>query len=143
MKYISSFADLIIGKRELTLPLQVFRFILAGASTALLDFLTLIVLVEFLHLNYLVSATIGFVAGSVANYFISVRFVFTGGKYPNKLAEFTIFLIITLAGLALNYFTMYFFTELFLFPYFISKCFSLFFVTAANFLMKKFLVFKG
>ena len=128
---------------EINLKAQILRFGIVGVSTVLLDFLTLVSMVEFLHINYLVSATFGFLVGSIANYFLSIRFVFQGGKYPNKLVEFTFFLIITLAGLALNYFTMYIFTEVVMLPYFISKIVSLFFVASTNFLMKKFFVFKG
>ncbi len=135
--------ETIEGKKELDLKIQIIRFIAVGVSTVTLDFLTLVSLVEYLHVNYLVSATFGFLVGSIVNYFLSIRFVFVSGKYPNKVIEFTYFLFITLIGLVLNYLTMYFFTEVVMFPYFISKGVSLFFVATTNFLMKKFLVFKG
>jgi putative flippase GtrA len=135
--------DNIAEKKELVLKVQLIRFVIVGVSTVTLDYLTLITLVENFHVDYLVSATFGFLAGSIVNYFLSVRFVFQSGKYPNKIVEFTYFLVITLIGLVLNYFTMYFFTEIIMLPYFISKGVSLFFVATTNFIMKKFLVFKG
>jgi len=125
------------------LNIQILRFIVVGISTVFLDFTTLIGLVEILKVNYLVAATIGFFVGSIANYFLSVKFVFEVGKYSNKMIEFVIFIIITIIGLILNYFIMYFFTDILLFSYVIAKIISLFIVTISNFLMKKFLVFKG
>lgn len=138
-----SIYELLFSKRELDIKIQLVRFVMVGVTTVALDFCTLVSLVEYFNINYLVSATFGFLIGSITNYFLSVRFVFIDGKYSSKILEFTYFLVITLIGLILNYFTMYVFTEIIIIPYFISKFFSLFFVASTNFLMKKFFVFKG
>ena len=138
-----SIYDLLFSKRELNIKIQIVRFVMVGVTTVALDFCTLVSLVEYFNVNYLISATFGFLIGSIANYFLSVRIVFIDGKHPSKILEFTYFLVITLIGLILNYITMYIFTEIILMPYFVSKFFSLFFVASTNFLMKKFFVFKG
>jgi len=59
-------------------------------------------LTEFVRLNYLVSAAIGFAAGVVLTYILSTRFVFRERRLKNRRAEAAVFFLIGIAGLALN-----------------------------------------
>ncbi len=53
-------------------------------------------------LSYSVAAAIGFIAGLVLAYFLSVRFVFGERRLADERAEFVVFACIGLAGLMLT-----------------------------------------
>jgi putative flippase GtrA len=122
--------------------IQIPRFILVGGLTASLDFIFLFVLTEFMNVNYLVAAAIGFVTGSSVNYVLSIQWVFARGKYHNYAVEFGIFTFFTVLGLLLNQVTMYVCTSIFAWLYLYSKSLSVILVTLFNFVAKKYLVFK-
>ena len=121
--------------------IQMFRFIIIGGFTALLDFLTLFILTDFVKVNYLLSAAIGFILGSSVNYLLSIKWVFTRGKFKTYTSEFSIFILFTFFGLLLNQLIMYIGTGLLFYLYLYSKVIALIFVTAFNFLTKKYIVF--
>lgn len=88
-----------------TVPLMVIEFVkyfLVSAAALALDYGLLVSLTEFVRLNYLVSAAIGFTAGLVLNYLLSVSFVFHERRLKSKGLEILGFALIGLAGLALN-----------------------------------------
>jgi putative flippase GtrA len=78
------------------------KYFLASAAALALDYSLLVSLTEFVRLNYLVSAAIGFAAGVVLTYILSTRFVFHERRLQNRLAEMGAFFLIGVAGLALN-----------------------------------------
>jgi putative flippase GtrA len=125
------------------LTTQILKFTFVGLFTVFLDYATMVLLVEVFRWNYLGASTVGFALGSSVNYFLSIRFVFVTGKYSNQITEMILFMVITIVGLALNYFLMWLFTEWFKFVYLYSKLFSIVFVSSSNFVMKKVIVFKG
>ena len=120
---------------------QIIKFLIVGGTTFTIDYLCLIVLVELFGLNYLLSAAIGFIIGSVINYLLSVKFVFVSGKYKKVQTEFTIFMIFTVMGLGLNHFVMYAGADIIELDYRIAKVISLIIVTSFNFVNKKLFVF--
>jgi putative flippase GtrA len=121
---------------------QLARFVVIGTATAGIDFALLYALVEFAHLNYLLSALVGFLTGSTLNYFLSLRYVFLGGRF-SRGSEFTIFMLTTAIGLALNQVAMWAFVGIAHENYLLAKCASLTIVTCWNFFSKKRLVFLG
>lgn len=125
---------------RLSLSTQLFRFGIIGACTVAFDFGLLYVLVTAVGLNYLISALIAFVTASSLNYLLSVQYVFVCGRF-DKGSEFTIFMITTVAGLALNQFTMWLLVGLGGVNYLWAKSASLTVVTCWNFLSKKKIVF--
>lgn len=117
-------------------------FTFVGAGTALLDFCILWFLTDQCAVNYLASAAVAFLAGSTCNYFLSTIWVFENGKYsPAK--EFTAFLLISVAGLALNQLIMWFGVDGLGVDYRVTKGFSILLVALWNFFGKKKLVFKN
>lgn len=81
---------------------QLIRSLAVSVIALVIDFGLLIILKEEAGLNYLVAATIGYCAGLVVNYWLSITWVFANRKLQNKPAEFTIFTAISLVGLILN-----------------------------------------
>src|SRR5262249_13294711 len=84
------------------LAIESAKYFLASAAALALDYGLLVSLTEFGRLNYLASAAIGFTAGLVLNYMLSVRFVFRERRLESRRLEILGFALIGLAGLALN-----------------------------------------
>lgn len=84
------------------LAIESAKYFLVSAAALALDYGLLVGLTEFAHLHYLVSAAVGFTAGLGLNYFLSVHFVFRERRLQSRRLEFIGFMLIGLAGLALN-----------------------------------------
>lgn len=122
----------------------VWEFIRYGATSGLAltaDFLSLVLLTEFAGLHYLVSSVVGFAAGMVIAYVLSVRWVFSARRLSNATAEGTIFILIGIAGLLINQAVLYSLTEGALLPYAASKAVSACIVFTFNFSVRKFALF--
>jgi len=128
-------------RRPETLPSQFVRFTFAGASTAGLDFLLLVLLVEGFSLHYLLAGGVSFVVAVTLNYLISRVWVFKGGQYSRPI-EFFGFFATSGIGLALNQLVLWIFVGKLFVDYRISKIISIIIVTVWNYLTKKYLVFR-
>lgn len=121
---------------------QLFRYTIVGGLAFIVDFSSLFIFTEFLNIYYLISAALAFSLGLTTNYFLSISWVFDKRSLQNRYAEFFAFAGIGLVGLLLNEFFIWFFTEIALFHYLISKIISTFFVYAWNFAVRKQMLFK-
>jgi putative flippase GtrA len=81
---------------------QLVRYGLVSAVALAVDWGLLVALTEKLHLHYLVSAGAGFSAGVAVAYTLSILFVFEQRRVSDPRAEFALFLLIGLVGLAAN-----------------------------------------
>lgn len=131
---------LLRGKTESTF-VQFFRYTLVGGTAYVVDFGTLFLVTEYLHVHYLTSAAVAFLLGLTVNYILSTWWVFSRRRTRSRAAEFLIFGLIGMVGLGLNELFIWFFTELLLFYYLLSKIFSTFFVYLWNFFARKFILF--
>ena len=118
------------------------RYLITGGTTALVDLLLLVVLVERAGLHYLVAGGSAFIAGVVLNYGISRRWVFRGRKY-SQTVEFAGFLAVGGFGLLLNQTILWVFVSHLGVDYRLSKGISVGVVTSWNFITKKYLIFGG
>lgn len=105
-------------------------------DTGLLFFLT-----EIHEVSYLISGAVGFVAGMVAIYILSVRWVFDQRAVMNPLMEFALFATIGLVGLGINELMLFVFTGLLSIHYLLSKIISVVIVFSWNFAARKYLLF--
>ncbi len=121
---------------------QIIRFTIIGGITASIDYGIMFCLIEFFSINYLIATGIGFIAGSVLNYLLSILWVFERGRYKNQTIEFTLFLLFTLIGFVLNHLIMWVGVDFLYISYMIVKIFSLVVITLFNYISKKYLVFK-
>lgn len=112
------------------------RFLIAGASTFILDFALLFFCTEFLHFHYLLSSALAFTVALVVNYFICVCWVF---KYDKKQSfrQIILFAGSSILGLVINQVCMWIFVDLFSIHYMVSKIFSTGIVTLWNYVMKR------
>lgn len=85
-----------------TLGTQLFRYAVVGGVAFVADLGVLVALTELAGLHYLASAVVGFGAGVVVNYLLSVVWVFQQHTMRSRWAEFAVFLVLGIAGLGLN-----------------------------------------
>lgn len=90
---------LFLGKSQHGL-VQLFRYIFVGGFSAIVDTGTLYGATTVLHINYLISAALAFILGTIVNYFLSVLWVFQSSGKLSK--EITLFTLVGLGGLGLN-----------------------------------------
>lgn len=88
---------------------EFYRYIVAGGFAFVCDAGTLYSLTQYLHINYLISAAVGFTLGTVVNYLLSRTWVFERRTLQNTSAEITIFTLIGAGGLGLNELILWFF----------------------------------
>lgn len=103
----------------------------------LVDFGTLVLLTELFNVHYLVAASSGFILGLICTYILSTRFVFGNSKLNSKKAEFSLFAIIGIVGLALLNILMWLFTDIIGFNYIVSKVVATVFVYMWNFFARR------
>lgn len=82
--------------------IQLIRSLIVSVVALVIDFGGLIFLKEVFSINYLIAATISFLAGVTVNYALSVKWVFAERKLASRKAEFVIFVFICTIGLGLN-----------------------------------------
>ncbi len=121
--------------------IQLFRYLFVGGFAFVVDYGLLYALTEWAGLYYLVSASISFLAGLVANYLLSTGWIFKTSKMDNKVGEFVIFSIIGVIGLGLNSLLLYAFTDWIHIHYMISKLLSAAQVMLWNFFARKIILF--
>lgn len=129
-------------KKSDNIFIQAFRYIFAGLAGFILDFLILFVLTNYMHLYYLLSATISFISGVFLTYIISIYWVFQIKSSRSRLGEFAIFILIGLVGLAMTIALIWFFTEKVHIYYLFSKILATLIVYFWNFFSRKHLLFK-
>lgn len=106
------------------------------------DTSTLFSLTQFLKVNYLVSAPLGFVVGTIVNYTLSRTWVFERRRIVSTPAEMTIFTLIGVVGLGLNELILWFFQARLRIYYLIAKGVSGVVVFVWNFGARKLTLFR-
>jgi len=120
---------------------QLIRYTFVGGLAFIIDFSTLFFLTNYLNLYYLISAGIAFLLGLTTNYLLSISWVFARRTVENRKLEFMLFMLIGIIGLALNELFLWFFTDILLMYYLISKIITTFFIYLWNFFARKFILF--
>lgn len=88
-------------------------------------------------MGYFAASAISFTLSVVLNYILSMRFVFQGKEDMGKLQEVSIFVLLSVVGLAFNQMIMWILVEFFALIYFVAKIFSTMMVTVFNFVSRK------
>ncbi|MGE4443313.1 MAG: GtrA family protein [Desulfomicrobium sp.] len=122
---------------------EFFKYGVVGLLAFVLDFSILFIFTEFLGVNYLLAAALGFISGLLLNYVLSLVWVFKKKCYDSRWKEFSIFALIGVGGLVLNELIIWLFTEEFGLHYTVSKIISTIVVFLYNFGLRKFILFRG
>jgi len=120
---------------------QGFRYLFAGAAGFTTDFTILYILTSKFHIHYLLSATIGFIAGVFITYIISIYWVFQQKSHRSRAMEFALFVVIGVVGLVLTLCLLWLFTEKLHIYYLVSKMLATVLVYFWNFFARKKLLF--
>lgn len=121
--------------------LEFSQYGIVGAIAYMVDMGLLIGLTEWVHLHYLLSAGIAFLAGLGVNYLLSITWVFSVRRLKNKKLEFFLFSFIGIIGLGINEGVIWFATEKGGFHYVVSKIIATGVVFLWNFFARKYLLF--
>ena len=119
------------------------RYLVVGGVAFAVDFATLAVLTEAVGLHYLVSAGIAFLAGLGVNYVLSRAWVFGESRVKNAAAEFSLFALIGMVGLALNEAIIWTVSAVAGRSYLLGKLASTGLVLIWNFGARKYFLFRG
>ena len=122
--------------------IQMFRYLFVGGAAFIVDFLSLFVLTDFFGIYYLISAAIAFILGLVANYLLSISWVFNKRKLNKRHIEFGVFALIGIVGLGLNEVFIWVFTQDLQIYYLISKILAAVIILFWNFFARKFILFR-
>ncbi|HUN67310.1 MAG TPA: GtrA family protein [Burkholderiales bacterium] len=117
------------------------RYFCASALALALDFGSYSGLIRLAGVHYLVAAPIGFALGLALVYFLSTRWVFRQRRLADRRAEFALFALIGLAGMALNQGIIYVAVKMMPGWYEIAKLVSAAAVFCFNFACRKLLLF--
>ncbi len=116
---------------------QFMKFGVVGFIAFFIDYGLLAFCTEILHINYLVSATIGFTVSVIFNYLASMRYVFTHKEGMSRRREFVIFVVLSVIGLIINNAIMWAGVELLHVHYLIVKIAATAIVMVWNFVTRK------
>ena len=86
---------------------QIFKFILVGGISFLVDFVVYTVMCNVLHIHYMIAGVSGFVISVIVNYILSMKYVFESKEDMRKEKEFIIFVVLSLIGMLLNSLILY------------------------------------
>ena len=118
------------------LIIQLIKFGIVGVIATLIDLAVLMLLKEFMHVDVLVASAVAFSVSVIANYILSMLFVFKS-RGNSKVKEFLVFVVLSIGGLLLNQFIMWIGTEIMTAYYLWVKAFALVFVPIYNFITRK------
>lgn len=121
--------------------LEFFRYGLASLAALVVDFALLAFFTEIIGLHYLISGAIGFTAGLVLIYLLSIGWVFRRRKMDNWHKEWILFAVIGLVGLLINEFGLWVLTEKLHIHYLVSKLGASVAVFLWNFSARKYFLF--
>lgn len=117
------------------------RYFAASAAALALDFGTYSGLIRLAGVDYLIAAPVGFSLGIVLIYVLCVRWVFRHRRLKDARAEFALFAMLAIAGLALNQLIVYAGVDRFGLVYELAKLASAGVVFCFNFATRKLLLF--
>lgn len=122
--------------------IQFFRYIFVGGIAFIVDFGSLYIFTDIFGVYYLISAAIAFILGLIANYALSINWVFNKHTLDNMWSEFAIFAFIGIIGLFLNEIIIWFFTDYIGLFYLLSKIIAAALILFWNFFARKFTLFR-
>lgn len=117
--------------------LQFIRYIGVGGFAAIVNIGGLVLCKEILNIHYLIANVIGFLLGLITNFFLSKKYIFTINSNMNRVFEFGIHGVISIAGLILDTLFIWVFTHFLELFYLLSKVLSTAIVFVWNFVARK------
>ena len=135
-KIINKLCDILHIKNK-ELFIQIFRFLVVGGLAFVIDYVTLIICKEVFNIPVLISSAIAFTISVIANYILSIKWVFNVDKNKSKEKNFILFIIFSIIGLLLTELIMWFGTDIIKISYLIVKIVATAIVMVFNFVTRK------
>lgn len=135
-KIINKLCDILHIKNK-ELFIQIFRFLIVGGLAFVIDYATLVICKEVFNIPVLISSAIAFTVSVIANYILSVKWVFNVDKSKSKEKNFIIFIIFSIIGLLLTELIMWLGTDIIGISYLIVKIVATAIVMIFNFITRK------
>ena len=120
---------------------QIVRFSIVGIIATLIDYGLLYFCTDYLKIYYLISSIISFIVSVIINYILSIKWVFDVKK-KQTFKEFVIFIFLSIIGLLINQFILYFCTDIVNIYYMLSKLIATLIVMIYNFVTRKIFIEK-
>lgn len=120
---------------------QFFRYFWVGGVATIFDIVPLYLLVEYVHIHYLLAACLTFILGTAVNYILSVAWVFKRNGLAHHV-NFILFGAIGLIGLGLNLLIIWALVDKTGLWYMYAKFISTILVLFWNFSARRFVVMK-
>ena len=117
------------------LLLQIIKFGIVGVIATIIDYAFLIFFTEVCKINPVISTGLSFIISLIANYLLSMKFVFKAKKNLSKNKEIT-----STIGLGLNVLLMYLGEDVLKIHYLIVKTIATLVVMVWNYVSKKILI---
>jgi putative flippase GtrA len=125
--------------RNETIIKEGLKYAVVGGIATLSDISILYILVNYFSIYYLYGTIIGFLVGSIVNYFISVNWVFSSRRFrDNFTLEFGSYILISTTVLGFTVFSMWVLTDIFGLYYLYSRIILIFFTYILNFSLRKY-----
>lgn len=121
---------------------QLVKFGIVGVLSFIIHYVVLFILVEYFNAYYLLSSGIAFTTSVVFNYLASMKFVFVRREDISRNKEFLVFVLLSVIGLIINQFFMWYLVEKINIFYMISQIIATCFVMIWNFISRKFFLEK-
>ncbi len=116
---------------------QLIKFGFVGGICFVIDYGVMVLLTEVAGMEYLLSCGISFTVSVIANYLLSMKFVFERKDTLDRRVEFIIFVIMSVIGLGLTELLMWIFVDKADIHYMISKIVVTAIVMVYNFVTRK------
>jgi len=110
------------------------KFGIVGFTGVIFDFGVTILLKEVLRINPYLANSIGFICAASNNWLLNRIWTFKD-KNPQILKQYIVFMVVSIIGLGLNNFIVWFFTEKVLINFYFSKLVAVGVVMFWNFLV--------
>ena len=116
---------------------QIFKFVIVGGISFLVDFVVYAVMCNVLYIHYIIAGIAGFSISVIVNYILSMRFVFQSKGNIRKDKEFVLFVVLSLIGMLLNSFVLFICIDLIFMDNIIAKIIATAIVMVYNFVSRK------
>ena len=121
----------------IALIMQILKFSVVGITAFLIDYVLLFVFTEFVGFDYTISNILSYTIGTVYNYVLSVRWVFTVRSRHSQKIIFIVFVVLSLIGLGLNQLLLVGLVELAGWGYMLAKLIASIIVSIYNYITRK------
>ena len=121
---------------------QLIKFGIVGVVCFLIDYGLMVLLTEIFKVHYLLSSGVSFCVSVIANYVLSLKYVFDTGNDKRSITEFLIFIILSVIGLGIHQALMWLCVEIFHIFYMVSKIGVTAVVMVYNFITRKMILEK-